>query len=166
MKAGLLHLVNIISDLLPQTRCFGIRRRLFAAVGVAIARSARINGRVRFQYRNVSIGSGTWIGARTEFAATRSAAIVIGADCDVSQDVLFLCGTHEVGPSSRRAGEGRAAPILIGDGTWVGARATFLGGSRVGTGCIVAAGSVVRGEFGDNIMLAGVPAKMVKRLSE
>ena len=52
--------------------------------------------------------------------------------------------------------------IKIGNGCWIGAKATILDGTRIGDGCIVAAGAVVRGEFPDNVIIGGVPAKIIK----
>lgn len=56
--------------------------------------------------------------------------------------------------------------ISIGRNCWIGAKATFLDGARIGDGCIVAAGTVVKGQFPDNTILAGVPAKKIRDRSE
>ncbi|MDF2181411.1 acyltransferase [Neptuniibacter sp. CAU 1671] len=52
--------------------------------------------------------------------------------------------------------------IRIGCDCWIGAKVTFLDGSVIGDGCVVAAGAVVTGQFGNNLVLAGVPAKVVR----
>lgn len=52
--------------------------------------------------------------------------------------------------------------IKIGNNCWIGAKATILDGSVIGNGCIVAAGAVVTGQFPDNSIIAGVPAKVIK----
>ena len=54
--------------------------------------------------------------------------------------------------------------ILIGNNCWIGAKVTFLDGSRVGNNCVIAAGSVVNKEFGDNLVIGGVPARILKTL--
>lgn len=159
-----LHLANMISSLLPQTRAFGLRRRLYRACGVSVGDGARLNGGVVLQHGNVTIGRRTWVGRRTEFVSTPRAAIVVGDDCDISQDVLIITGSHEIGLSGRRAGAGRSEPVTIGDGSWVGARATFLGGSSIGRGVVVGAGSTVMGTFPDNVLIAGTPARIVREL--
>lgn len=161
-----LHLANLISALLPQTRMFAIRRIIYRTAGIRISRNSRLNGGVVFQHNNVIIGPDTWVGRRTEFAATSRAAITIGANCAVSQDVLFIAGSHQIGGPTRRAGLGSSSPIQIGNGTWIGARATFLGGSKVGEGCVVAACSLVRGEFPAHTLIAGIPARIVRKLDE
>lgn len=52
----------------------------------------------------------------------------------------------------------------IGSGTFVGANATILSGMRVGDRAIVAAGSVVIHDVASDTMVAGVPARVKKRL--
>lgn len=54
-------------------------------------------------------------------------------------------------------------PVEIGAGSWLGAGAVVLPGSRLGRNTVVAAGSVVRGTFPDHAVLAGVPARVVRR---
>ena len=55
--------------------------------------------------------------------------------------------------------------IEIGNGTWIGTNATILTETKIGSGCVVAADSVViSGEYPDNSLLAGVPARVKKAL--
>ncbi len=52
--------------------------------------------------------------------------------------------------------------VRIGNNCWIGAKVTILDGTIIGDGCVVAAGAVVRGEFPDNCVIGGVPAKILK----
>ena len=52
--------------------------------------------------------------------------------------------------------------IVIGDNCWIGAKATILDGVHIGSGCVVAAGAVVTKSFPDNVVIGGVPAKIIK----
>ncbi|MGV3759525.1 MAG: acyltransferase, partial [Actinomycetota bacterium] len=54
-------------------------------------------------------------------------------------------------------------PVSIGSGSWLGAGAVVLPGTRLGRNTVVAAGAVVRGEFPDHAVLAGAPARVVRR---
>lgn len=56
------------------------------------------------------------------------------------------------------------SPVHIGAGTWIGERCSILRGARIGRGCIIGAGSVVRGEVPDHSVAVGSPARVVKRL--
>ena len=57
-------------------------------------------------------------------------------------------------------------PITIGNNCWIGAKVTILDGTKIGNGCIVAAGAVVKGIFPDNVIIGGVPAKILKYRNE
>lgn len=162
----LLWLANIFSTLSPQTRLFGLRRRFFQLGGVNVAPTAKICGTARIASKNVSIGEGTWLGAGAEIAAAYKSPVTIGARCDIAPGVMFVTGSHEMGDAERRAGEGTSAPIIIGDGTWIGTRATFIAGAAVGAGSMVDAGSLVRGEFPPNSLIAGVPARVIRSFED
>lgn len=56
------------------------------------------------------------------------------------------------------------APITIGQRCWIGDGAVILAGASIGNNCVIAANSVVKGAFGDNLVLAGAPARVVKSL--
>jgi len=54
--------------------------------------------------------------------------------------------------------------IEIGNNIWVGAKVTFLDGVKVGNNCVIAAGSVVTKDFPDNVIIGGIPAKIIKEI--
>jgi acetyltransferase-like isoleucine patch superfamily enzyme len=55
------------------------------------------------------------------------------------------------------------AAVKIGSGSWLGANVVVLPGSVIGENVVVAAGAVVRGTFPDRCVVAGVPARVVRR---
>jgi serine acetyltransferase len=55
------------------------------------------------------------------------------------------------------------AAVSIGSGSWLGANVVILPGTTIGEHCVVAAGAVVRGTIPDHCVVAGVPAKIVRR---
>ena len=111
---------------------------------------------------NLRVGSGTFINAGCAFYC--GAPIVIGSGCNIAMQVLFCTVTHQIGDASRRAGAPEWAPIRVGDGCWIGARATILPGVSIGQGCIIAAGAVVAHNCEANGLYAGVPAKRIRNL--
>ena len=114
----------------------------------------------------VFIGEGTFINYRNTFHTSNgSATIVIGKNCDIAPDCMFMCTTHEIGESDRRAGHLQYESIIIGDGCWVCTRAVILPGVTLGSGCVVAAGSVVTKSFPPNCIIGGVPSKIIKMLN-
>ncbi len=52
-------------------------------------------------------------------------------------------------------------PVSIGQGTWIGERATVLKGSSIGRHCAIGANSVVRGHIPDFSVAVGSPARVV-----
>jgi acetyltransferase-like isoleucine patch superfamily enzyme len=52
--------------------------------------------------------------------------------------------------------------VLIGNNCWIGAKVTILDGTIIGNGCIVAAGAVVKGVYPDNVIIGGVPSRILK----
>lgn len=66
-------------------------------------------------------------------------------------------------PSQRRLGNG--GPVSIGNNVWIGDNSVILGPATIGGGAIVGAHSVVRGIIPSNSMVAGSPARVIKRFN-
>lgn len=162
------YFVNMLVALIPPTRAFGFKRFLWRLTGDTVGQSASINGGARiWGVGRVSVGDRSWLGMNLVVIVPEGAEVTIGANVDIGPDVLFECGSHDIGGPERRAGTERSVGIDIGSGTWIGCRVTILGGARLGAGCAVAAGAlVIAGEYPDNVLLAGVPARVVRQLDE
>jgi maltose O-acetyltransferase len=111
------------------------------------------------------IGNDTWLSPGVIFHTHLDAPIIIGSNCDIGPSVEFITGGHIIGTASRRAGTGTAKPIVINDGCWIGAGSRILGGVNIGTGSVVAAGSVVTHDVPANALVAGVPAIFKRQLT-
>lgn len=57
-----------------------------------------------------------------------------------------------------------AEPVRIGDNVLVGANAVVIEGVQVGNGAVVAAGAIVTEDVPENVVVAGVPAKIIKKI--
>ncbi|EHI61331.1 DapH/DapD/GlmU-related protein [Hungatella hathewayi] len=57
-------------------------------------------------------------------------------------------------------------PVSIGNNVWIGENSVILSGSVIGNGCIIGANTVVKGEFPNNVMIVGSPAKSIKVWNE
>ncbi len=84
----------------------------------------------------------------------------------IGDDVAFANECYVIDSNSHGV-EGRPhvqAPVVIGDGTWLGARAMVLPGVTIGRRVVVAAGSVVTRDVPDDVLVAGNPARVVRHL--
>ncbi|MCJ7702812.1 MAG: hypothetical protein MUO62_14610 [Anaerolineales bacterium] len=95
-----------------------------------------------------------------------AAPIKIGNSANIGPQTMLITGTHKIGPAENRLGELIPLPIHIGDGVWIGARATILPGVTVGSGAVIAAGALVNRDVAPNTLVAGVPAKVIRELPD
>lgn len=159
------HLVNIILWFLPPSRLFALRSLLLRWAGIGMGRSVCFCGRGWIYGRGVlKVGDDTWLSPGVVVYTHSTVSVEIGQRCDIGPGVQFVTGSHEVGPESRRAGVGLARPIVVGDGSWIGAGAILLGGVRIGSGAVVAAGAVVTRDVAEGTLVAGVPAVFKKEI--
>ncbi|WP_062516534.1 sugar O-acetyltransferase [Demequina gelatinilytica] len=118
----------------------------------------------------VDYGTNIRIGARTlvnmGLTALDVATITIGADCQIGPHVQLLTPTHPLEPQPRRDKWEAARPIVIGDNVWLGGGAIICPGVSVGENSVVAAGAVVTKDVPANVVVAGVPAKVIRTLEE
>ena len=159
-------IANFLLALLPPTRLFGLKRRLLRMLGIILGKGTSICGGVQFfGGGRVLIGRDCWIGINTKFYTSPNGNVTIGDFCDIAPDTCFMNGSHEMGDSHRRAGAGRSQHIEVGPGTWIGVRSILLGGSQIGPGCMIAAGSLVLDQKVEaNTLLAGIPARVIRQL--
>jgi maltose O-acetyltransferase len=113
-------------------------------------------------YRLLTIGEYCWVNMGVVFDL--GAPVTIGNRVALGHEVLFITSSHDVGDRERRGGLPLNAPITVGDGVWIGARATLLPGVTVGEGAVVAAGAVVIRDVSPHTLVAGVPAKPARKL--
>lgn len=58
------------------------------------------------------------------------------------------------------------APITIGNNCWLASNVTVCAGAKIGNNCVIGAGAVVTHDIPDNSLAAGVPAKVIRQISE
>lgn len=151
--------------LLPPTRFFNLKRYLLLRCGFLIGENVKFVSTARIFLPNLQVGNDTWIGHKVNFIGGE-AAVKIGSNVDIGPEVMFATGTHIIGDVYRRAGPGYSLDIVVGDGCWLGARTTILGGVTIGAGSIIGAGSLVRTDIPPNSVAVGVPAKVIRQLAE
>ena len=86
--------------------------------------------------------------------------IAIGTKVAISREAFICTASHDITKPNRPL---VTAPITIGDGVWIGARAILLPGVTIGEGAIVAAGAVVTKDVEPWAVVGGNPAKFIKK---
>ena len=113
----------------------------------------------------IRIGDHVGISGATIYARS---GITIGDHTNIGGNVkIFDNDFHPVEPRARLADDKESigtAPVWIGQNCFIGCNALILKGSRLGDNCVVGAGAVVSGSFEENCVIAGNPAKVIKRI--
>ena len=109
------------------------------------------------------VGDRCVVGARCSIIA--HSRIDIDDDVWMGEDVFVTDANHGYADPAEPIGRqiADAEPVRIGAGSWLGHGAIVLPGAHIGRHVVVAAGSVVRGSVPDHCVVAGVPARVVRR---
>ena len=112
--------------------------------------------------KNIHIGKNVFINMGCKFQD--QGGIFIGDGALIGHNVVLATLNHAKSPQDRSSM--LPAPIHIGKNVWIGANATVLPGVTIGDGAIVAAGAVVTRDIPENTIVGGVPAKVIRTISE
>jgi acetyltransferase-like isoleucine patch superfamily enzyme len=110
----------------------------------------------------ISIGynsriNGTYIHAQAGIKIGKNVVIAAGVN-------IIDSNGHEINSLNRTSGRDEPKQIIIGDNVWIGLNSIVLKGTNIGNNCVVGAGSVVKGVFPENSIIAGNPAIIVRNL--
>ncbi|MBC5688915.1 sugar O-acetyltransferase [Mediterraneibacter sp. NSJ-55] len=108
--------------------------------------------------KNITVGKNVFINSGCHFQD--QGGITIGDGTLIGHCVVLATLNHDFSPSKR--GTLHPAPIVIGKNVWIGANATIVPGVTIGNGSIIAAGAVVAKDVPENVVVGGVPAKIIK----
>jgi acetyltransferase-like isoleucine patch superfamily enzyme len=158
------HLVNAVSTVVGDDVVGrALRRGILRLAGAPLRRSAHVMGGTYFSRpANLRVGERCLVnrGCYLDLHDT----ITLGDDVVIGHGTAVITSRHRLGPEERRAGGVEGVPVTISSGSWVGANVTILPGVTVGRGAVVAAGAVVTSNVPANSVVAGVPARVVRRL--
>jgi Acetyltransferase (isoleucine patch superfamily) len=112
--------------------------------------------------KNIHLGNNIFINCQCYFMD--GADITVGDNVFIGPYCGFYTATHPLDYNNRNKGLEKALPIVIGDNCWFGANVSVLPGVTIGSGCVIAAGSVVTKDVPCHSMVAGVPAKVIKEI--
>jgi maltose O-acetyltransferase len=92
------------------------------------------------------------------------APVNIGHDAFIGPNVSIYTACHSTNVEERNSRREWAQPVNIGNNVWIGGSVTILPGVTIGDGVTIGAGSVVTKDVPANVVVAGNPAKIIKRL--
>lgn len=104
----------------------------------------------------LNIGAQVGEGSMIDMGAVLGGRAIVGKNCHIGANAV-LAGVIE--PAS-------ALPVVVEDDVLVGANAVILEGVRIGKGAVVAAGAVVTEDVLPGMVVAGIPAKVIKKKDE
>lgn len=163
-----------LTSWLPESRGYEFKTALLRWAGAKIGRNVSIYSSTLIVGNGaLEIGDDVHIGALGYIHPVAPAGITIESHADIGPRVTLLTGSHEIDPSGDHiGGKGIVAPVTIGSGSWLGARATILPGVTLPPKTLVAAGAVVTKFPLDlnlqpqpptsGLLLAGIPATVKK----
>ena len=119
---------------------------------------------IQSRYTNSLIKIGNNIATNNNIFICAANYIEIGNNTLIGQNVTLMDHeAHGINPDVRNM-IGEIGIIIIGENCWIGNNTTILKNSKIGDNSIVAAGAVVSGIFPKNVIIGGVPAKIIKNL--
>lgn len=110
--------------------------------------------------RNITVGKNVFINHCCEFMDR--GGITIEDDVFIGPKVNLITINHSINPYERHITVSK--PIRICSRVWIGANATVMPGVTVGENSIISAGAVVTKDVPPNIIVAGIPARILKEI--
>lgn len=130
-------------------RCFGQ-----CGAGFAIGKDFQINAP-----ENLRVGNRCYLARNVWLQA--AGGVCLEDEVVVGPYAVIASLNHGFRDGSTVGAGSHAAPILIGRGSWLGARVTVTAGVRIGRGNLIAAGAVVTRDTPDDVVVAGAPARVI-----
>lgn len=106
------------------------------------------------------IGDNTYFTCDSHIECVNS--LKIGSDCAISWGVSIIDDDHHKIIYNGQSTNDQNS-VIIGDKVWIGCNVTILKNTNIGDNCVVAAGTIVKGNFPDNVLIGGNPARILKK---
>ncbi|HTU21107.1 MAG TPA: sugar O-acetyltransferase [Gemmataceae bacterium] len=92
------------------------------------------------------------------------ARVDIGCNVQIGPGVHIYTAHHPIDPDIRAGGLELATPVRIGDRVWIGGGTVICPGVTIGDGATIGAGSVVVKDVPPQVVAAGNPCRILRRL--
>ncbi len=139
-----------------------IRTFFYAKVFGSFGRESKVLGRIKcYHPKNIFVGRRTTINEAVILNAR--ARLRIGDYVHISPGCIINTGSLDYNKKMAERGH-VACEIIIEDGVWLGSGSIINPGVRVGKNSVVGAGAVVTKDVPENVVVVGVPAKVIKSI--
>lgn len=92
--------------------------------------------------------------------------ITIGKNVMLAPNVIITTAGHPIHPEARNSGWEYGKPIRIGNNVWIGTNVVINPGVSIGNNVVIGSGSTVIKDIPDNVVCAGNPSKIIKKITE
>ena len=113
---------------------------------------------------NIEIGEDFF--ANYNFTVLDVGRVRIGEHVQIAPNVSIYTAGHPVHPESRNSGYEYGIDITIGDNVWIGGNTCVMPGVTIGNNAVIGAGSVVTKDIPDNVIAAGNPCRIIRKITE
>lgn len=153
---------RLLQNLNTQRHCScEVRQLVSEIIGQTVASSTEIRLPFYSDYgRHIKLGERVFINASVMMVDL--GGITIEDDVLIGPGAYLISVNHKLNPKRRK--ELELKPVTIKKNAWIGAKAIILPGVTVGENAVVAAGAVVTKNVPANTVVAGVPAKVIKKI--
>ena len=110
--------------------------------------------------KQMKFGKGIFI--NHSFTAMSIGGIEIGNNVQIGPHVTIITNNHDISDRDVL----RCRPVLIEDGVWIGAGATILPGVHIGKNAVIGSAAVVTKDVEENSIVAGNPARLIRKLDQ
>lgn len=112
---------------------------------------------------NIEVGENFY--ANYNLVVLDCAKVTIGDNAFIAPNVGIYTAAHPIVAEQRISGMEFAAPITIGNNVWIGGGTQICPGVTIGDNTVIGAGSVVTKDIPANVVAAGVPCRVLRKIT-
>lgn len=140
-----------------------MKNKVEKILGYAVPDTVRIRQPFYMDFgKNIKFGENVFVNASCHFQD--HGGIRIGDNGFIGHQVVLATLDHDLNPNKRN--DMHPAPIILEDDVWVGSNSVILKGVTIGKGSVVAAGSVVKNDVPENVVVGDNPARVLKEIDK
>lgn len=145
----------------PEARICARGQSIVIGPDTLVAQGAMLQG-------TVTLGRNCSVQPYTILTGYKDAGITVGENVRIASHCMMVAGNHRFDDPNRPICQQglETKPIVIEDDVWVASRVNIMAGVRIGRGSVLAAGAVVTKDVPPMSVVAGVPARVIKKRGE